>query len=257
MIENRPFQKSRASNARSGLATLEFVLALPFILVVATLLVGAAYLSLGKATVTAKARHEVWSERGDLSKATNHSPLAATSLINPISGKIYGERERKVKIASYLGGQWKFRSGAALLTGSWDKKQVTGFSGVGPHFAVLGQMAFGGGLGDVQALINQVKNFASSLLSIQAPDVLGGLDGALGALSGAIDVATAALDGLNSVLGGLEDVFSGLSKVAKLLPGGKAISNQIDKVTNQIGQLSDGINSAKDYLNRIKGFFGK
>lgn len=139
-----------------GSAPLEFVLCLPFLLALLAMIVSVGTASMDKAGVAITARREVWKMRDDPGavgpnlvdvEVKENVPLSVIDSLNPKSGMVYGESERQTRVFHWVTGPVESRSGAAVLGGSWDHRQITDFEDQpgSPHFGLIERVAGGDG----------------------------------------------------------------------------------------------------------------
>lgn len=129
---------------RRGMAPLEFVLGLPFLLLLFTFIFSLGFAFLNKTTVSIEVRHAVWKSRDDQANWGNDA-LSVWTAIDPNGGAVEDERTKTAKIAKWLGGSLAVRSKASVLTGTWDSRQVGVFDKEEPHLGVIEKMLGGSG----------------------------------------------------------------------------------------------------------------
>ncbi len=137
-----------SSFARRGMAPLELVMSLPFLLAISAIIFSIGVASLGKSTAAIDARHYVWKRRSNppqnlpqLKNPTYNKTYALSVLseFQHLPGEVYGEYENKMKVAPWLAPVARAVSGASVLASSWDHEEVK-FSKY-PDAPVLAQMA--------------------------------------------------------------------------------------------------------------------
>lgn len=129
---------------RRGMAPLEFVLGIPFLLLLFTFIFSLGFAFLNKTTVSIEVRHAVWKTRDDPANWGDDA-LSVWTAIDPNSGAVEDERTKSARVANWLGGSLTVRSKAAVLTGTWDSRQVDVFEKEEPHLGVLEKMLGGSG----------------------------------------------------------------------------------------------------------------
>lgn len=148
---NRPLQPSRtfrpSQSNRAGMASLEFVMGLPFLMLVMAIIYAVAYAGVNKTKVVFQARHQVWKMREssnshtlqNYKRVTDTKPmkLLAGTQENDMPGEVSGAGSSNWTTYSWLGGSKSTRSSTVIITGTWDHKEITNFNSDGPHFGVL------------------------------------------------------------------------------------------------------------------------
>jgi hypothetical protein len=147
---------------RKGVATLEFVLGIPFLMLVMAIVFSVAYAGVNKTKVVFQARHQVWKMREDNQshnlvnykrvKDTKPMYLLASVSENNMPGEISGAGSASWSTYSWLGGTASTKSRTVIITGTWDYKEITNFNSSGPHFSVLERIGGIQGLGILGAL---------------------------------------------------------------------------------------------------------
>lgn len=121
--------------SRRGIASLEFVLGVPFLIALGGVIVMAGFVGVAKLDTVVKSRHQAWEAR------TNPSSTASMPLLiyaPSDAGMVVGEKTNEVKTYDWLGGKQKAKSRSALITGTWDHRQIPEMSrSEGPHIDVL------------------------------------------------------------------------------------------------------------------------
>jgi hypothetical protein len=141
-----PLQPSKTK--RAGVASLEFVMGLPFLMLVMAIIFSVAYAGVNRTKVVFQARHQVWKMREDGHSHTlqKYIRIKDTKPMNPVAGmsekdmpgEISGAGNSKWKTYSWLmGGNLSTQSATIIITGTWDHKEITNFNSSGPHFGVL------------------------------------------------------------------------------------------------------------------------
>jgi len=141
---------------RRAMAPLEFVLSLPFLLAVMALVFSLGWAALKKSSVAVDARRQAWNAR---SAPPSSSPLIYYMYPYTL-GQVYQECHGRVDLLPSSFGSVTARSGNAVLAGSWDHTEVSGFAGSGPHFGVMRQMGspFGYYAGPLAAFLSALQN---------------------------------------------------------------------------------------------------
>ena len=134
---------------RAGVASLEFVLCMPFMLALFAFLASVGFASLEKAGVAIAVRNDAWKKREDKNaqRIETDRPLSAVSSITPLAGGIYEEAKKEVKVFDWLKQSPTAISGTAVLGGAWDHTQIDDFEKLpkGPHFSLIERVAGGDG----------------------------------------------------------------------------------------------------------------
>src|SRR5262249_10865948 len=103
--------KSRSKQAvfdsRRGIASLEFVLCLPFLLALAVAIFATSKAMLVKNGVAQQARYQAWKKRGDLAASSRSTPFRTDAL----GGEISAEPSKQVRKMPVVGGPFTARSG--------------------------------------------------------------------------------------------------------------------------------------------------
>ncbi len=144
-------------NRRQGIASLEFVLGLPFLVLIAAIIFTVAFAAVNKISVISKARHATWKMRKDESGSSDLEDSRRNTETRPMEietefggggaggelpGEVSGIASTKFKTYNWLGGEHETKSGTTLIYGTWDHKEITEFTDNpdGPHFDVLGRV---------------------------------------------------------------------------------------------------------------------
>lgn len=132
-----PPRKTDTAYNRRGLASLEFILSLPILMLLGACLFSIAISGVNRISTISEARNSVWSLRSNQSPETKSKPLFIGSA--PTAGVIRRESINQFQIYSWLGGTRTTQSTAAVLGGVWDHKEITDFSQSpsGPHVATV------------------------------------------------------------------------------------------------------------------------
>lgn len=156
----RTTRMKRSTGRRRGIASLEFVMSFPILVLLIAMLYTVYIATALKSQLTMEVRHKAWLVRS--APVKNKSlPFGITKAHS--SGESKVELTRKVKVYRnwYPNVPREIKWGNVVLTGSWDHRQVKfsdGFVST-PHFGVLSQMvAAQGGVnasaGDIGGLGN-------------------------------------------------------------------------------------------------------
>jgi hypothetical protein len=171
MKSGPPLGRTRkpAGSARAGLATVEFVMGLPFLMLVMAIIYAVAYAGVNKTKAVFQVRHQVWKMREDHQKHklqdykrvkdTKPMQLTAGTSENNMPGEISGSGISNWKTYSWLGGNKTTKSKTVIITGTWDHKEITNFNNDGPHFSVLQRIGGMQGLGPLTVL-EKIISFA-------------------------------------------------------------------------------------------------
>jgi hypothetical protein len=139
---------------RRGVAPLEFVMQLPFLLGIAAMIASVGAASLDYCGAVNRSRHEVWKLRDDpnsggtalaVKQVQPNHPLSAVNAGESQQGEVYGEVHKTTNVFSWIGGDQTSKGRSAVLSGSWDHSQVTEFDTTAPHLGVADQMLGGDG----------------------------------------------------------------------------------------------------------------
>ena len=154
---------------RTGLASLEFVMGLPFLMMVMAIIYAVAYAGVHKTKVVLQARHQVWTMREDQHSHrldnyrrisdTKPMKLSIDTPINDMPGEISGTGTSTWTTYAWLGGNKTAQSKALVITGTWDHSEITEFNSNGPHISVLERIVGIEGLSLIKTL-DQIISFA-------------------------------------------------------------------------------------------------
>ena len=153
---------------RAGMASLEFVLGLPFLLFVFAMIYSASWASVNRTVAIQNARYDVWKMRDATSKhqlkpftRNDNSkpfsiPIPTKTLRNALpgevnqnntvqrdnlQGEISGKRSQTFGMYSWLGGDRTAKAEAGIIYWTWDHEEVNSLNGPQPHaFQVIAQM---------------------------------------------------------------------------------------------------------------------
>ncbi len=161
LLNRRLETRGRRTN-RAGMAPLEFVMGLPFLMMVMAIIYAVAYAGVHKTQVVLQARHQVWTMREDThshslenyKRVKDTKPLRLISLLvgKEMPGEISGIGSSSWKTYPWLGGNKTTKSRTVLITGTWDHTEITEFNSSGPHFSVLERIAGIEGIGLIKSL---------------------------------------------------------------------------------------------------------
>jgi uncharacterized membrane protein YgcG len=140
---------TRLMSNRSGVATLEFVMALPLLFVLTICIMWEGFWLIGQAEVLITARNDAWKKRFDNAA---DSPLIfpvleTVSLYNANKDFVTKKASTKVKISPAFDLIPGPESSHTILAGSWDHKAMP--MNEPPDFGLMGKAAILGGLGSV------------------------------------------------------------------------------------------------------------
>lgn len=136
------------TSTRRGLATLEFVMSLPFLLFLAAMTASLGWAALKKADTTMTVRNAVWKMRSN--PETTDAALSSSTYkeVKPLEvasgwdqGRLYGEAENTFRVFWQRNNSRSAKSGTALLRGTWDYTDLDDFDSDGPHFSLLARLA--------------------------------------------------------------------------------------------------------------------
>ena len=134
---------------RSGVATLEFVMALPLLFVLMICIMWEGFWLIGQAEVLVTARNDAWKKRFDNAA---DSPLIfpvleTVSLYDASEDYVTKKSSTKVKISPAFDLIPGPESSHTILAGSWDSEAMP--MNKPPDFGLMGKAAILGGLGSV------------------------------------------------------------------------------------------------------------
>jgi hypothetical protein len=158
---------------RRGSAPLEFVMAMPLLLLLFALILSVGVFSLGNVKATVAARSDAFKQR------TNHkSQLPLTFNQKTSKGDVFSVSATETP--AYPSPKFNFgpiTRSHAVLGGSWDHREL--LRGNGPHWGDMGKASIGGGTNQIASLLDKFSNGfdPSSLPGLD--DVAGGLIGQL------------------------------------------------------------------------------
>jgi hypothetical protein len=157
------FCNQRKRSGRSGVATLEFVLGIPFLMLVMAIVFTVAYSGVNQTKTVFQARHQVWKMResgnshnlADYKRVSDTKPMYLLAPLgqNNMPGEVSGAGQATWSTYSWLlGGSVSTKSKTVIITGTWDHKEITNFNSNGPHFSVLGRIGNIQNLGILETL---------------------------------------------------------------------------------------------------------
>lgn len=153
----------RPSFHRRGVASLEFVMSFPILMLLIAMLYCVYIAAMMKSQLTMEVRHTAWLAR--TSPQNSSAPFSVARAHS--AGESKSELSRKVEVYRnwYPAVPRKITWGNVVLTGSWDHRQISFDDGVFiyPHFGVLMQMVTA--QGGVEANAGSVGSL-NSLISI-------------------------------------------------------------------------------------------
>ena len=155
----------RLRRQRSGMAPLELVLGLPFLLFLVASIWSIGRVGLGKQAAEIQARQYTWKQRMEPDRRSPDlasqsfpnpdSPLSVFSGINPGSGIFNGETKQDVSVPRWLGSRARPEGKTSLTVHTWSHHQVD-MSSSRPHFHLLVKM--GQPSGGVTRAFNKIFN---------------------------------------------------------------------------------------------------
>lgn len=107
---------------RRGIASLELVLGLPFILAIAAAVFVVGFAGIKRTATVIESRHASWQQRSTPDKNGALYILAAAD-----SGKVEGEASSTARAYQWMGGDRQIQAKSVVLTGTWDHKQLEDF----------------------------------------------------------------------------------------------------------------------------------
>jgi hypothetical protein len=149
------------TNPRRGIATLEFAMALPFLLLLMVGITWLGYSVIGQSQVLIKAREKTWQQRfEDKAKA----PLIFPSSVKAVTNSLYpGDKDyisetatQAVHVSPVFDKAPPPKASNTVLAGSWDHRAMpfTRF----PDLELMAKAGASGTGGDVQSLLNLIGN---------------------------------------------------------------------------------------------------
>lgn len=161
-------KKQSRLGERNGMASLEFVMGVPFLMLVMACIYTLAYAGVSKTDMVCQVRHQVWSMREsshshnlqNYKRIDDTQPMTLTAGTSEkdMPGEISGTRSGSWSTYSWLGSHTS-QSGTMIITGTWDHTEITNFDSNGPHFSVLQRIGGMQGLGPLTAL-DRIISFA-------------------------------------------------------------------------------------------------
>ena len=131
------------------MATLEFVMSLPILMLMIVSILAVGWAMIRKSDVAVASRHDAWARRpgadsdqgpqGEDVKDHPCHPLAVVA--SPASGETLAVAKAQFSMPSWLGSTVTAESRNAVLLGSWDYREVPEMAGQGPHFGALAKIA--------------------------------------------------------------------------------------------------------------------
>ncbi|TWU03692.1 coiled-coil domain-containing protein [Neorhodopirellula pilleata] len=145
---------------RRGMAPLEFVMGLPFLMLLFGFIFMLGRVTLEQSDSAIVARYEGWKDRSDQSTWADDE-LSVVATMTADTGRAMGDGKRSVKVYSWLGGTIDTNSTNVVLSGTWDSDQVQTFNEKEPHFKILEKMLGGNG-----AVADFARDLIHTLLSM-------------------------------------------------------------------------------------------
>jgi hypothetical protein len=137
--------------ARCGLATLELVLALPFLVALAAIIVSVARAGIVKSEVTVQARNDAWKKRHGASRGTALFFLPDDVQPDKVDDTVEGQASRAVKVSAVLNGIAPVaKSRHSVMAASWDFHDLPKEP---PHLELAVRIATSRELKDAQSLL--------------------------------------------------------------------------------------------------------
>lgn len=231
-----------ARPARRGAAPLEFVLSLPFLLLVMAMVPALAYSLMAKSQMAIEIRHDVWQQRlvyGDEPRrygGDNGKILQLAQATGGPSTVIIDEtKSRTVDLLPLLRGPFRAVSGNAVLAGTWDWRQVPAFREDWPHVTLMGQLLDPSQVADLSNFSN-LLNFTTGPIQGLLSSIAQQVADALADASDAIQSVKKALKALHDA----EDFLEDLQDAAG--PAGDVFDAPLKEVRDKIKQLEDLLN---------------
>ena len=144
------FNKTQKRNSRRGMASLEFVLALPFLVFIMAIVFTFALMGVKRTQSIQQARFDGWKMRDhnhqheleEFKLITDTKPMQVLAGLNfqEMPGEISGADTKKMKSYSFLrGNERTITSPTAIIHGTWDYEELTVFDDrpKGSHLQVL------------------------------------------------------------------------------------------------------------------------
>ena len=153
-MKTRISQKARRRSSREGMASLEFVLALPFLVFIMAIVFTFALMGVKRTESIQQARYDGWKMRDhshnhqleEFKLITDTKPMQVLDGWNTeeMAGEISGADTVSMKSYSFLRRDARtINSPTAIIHGTWDQDEITIFrdNEKGSHFALLGNIA--------------------------------------------------------------------------------------------------------------------
>jgi hypothetical protein len=192
MNENRSKQwKKRAETVRRGAATIEFVLALPILMLLIVSLTWLGFSMHSQAEVNVVARHLAWQQRHE-----NTNSDAFIFATHPGYGRdgdfVQGDSEQVVNVSRLFDAFSNPEATELVLSGSWDHRALPldNF----PNWHLYGEAIVNAKTADLQNLLGGMNNFRNILGGIGS----GFLNNQLGALSGLMEAPSNEIENTKS-----------------------------------------------------------
>jgi hypothetical protein len=180
-------REKRHSAGRQGAATIEFVFALPILLLLMVCLTWLGFSMLNQAEVNVAARHQAWQHRYENS---NVDPFVFTTHPGYQQNEDFakGESEKPVNVSRLFDSVSSPKATSSVLAGSWDYRDLQ-LDEI-PNWRLYGKAIVNAKTGDLQKLSGGMDNFRQLVSSIGA-NLLKNQLNQLGGLSGAASKASA------------------------------------------------------------------
>jgi len=169
---NRTFHHCRTHcPAARGMATLEFAMALPFVLLLMVGITWLAFSVIGQAQVLVQARNDAWRERF---KNLSDKPLVFPSGIGDVRNPLYSAKKdyvsktvsKKVNVSQVFDGVAGPSASVTVLAGSWDHRAMK--LNKPPSLDLYVTAAINAGTKDIQTQLSQLDSMLSNLESFAA-----------------------------------------------------------------------------------------
>lgn len=143
------FSSPASMSNRQGMASLELVMGLPFLMFLIASIWAIGRVGLAKQAAAIQVRHYAWQQRlepeqrsSKLSSQSLADPdhaMALTSIAFPGSGILHGETKQQVSVPNWLGGQVNPTAKTAMTVRTWSHREVD-MSSSRPHFGLFLRM---------------------------------------------------------------------------------------------------------------------
>src|SRR6056297_998049 len=141
-----------------GMAPLELVIGMPFLLLVVATCWSIGSVALGRQAAAMQTRHQGWNQRTDPARRRH-----AMASLRPTGNLLADQRTRSVRVAGWLGTTKNPESRSAVVVGTWDHRDVPEMGNNGPHVFLFPKLAAQAGSGISAALEGQMNGFYRDL----------------------------------------------------------------------------------------------